>query len=84
MKVRVQDGCKGFYNGSLRRGAGVDDKEVGDVFTLEPRKHSILKDGNGKPVVITADQQFSHRWMEKVNKPGPKSKTEKPEDSLDD
>jgi hypothetical protein len=63
MKVRVKEGEKGFYGNKLYR--------EGEEFTLVKREHSRNKDDKGKPVVITPEQQFSEKWMEKVN-PGPK------------
>lgn len=56
----------GYYNHLRRRG--------GDVFVLRPvvRKR-FIKGPDGKPtrgkeeILITAEQQFSERWMVKVN-----------------
>lgn len=68
MKVRVKKNKSGFIYGKLRK--------AGAEFTLEPVKHSVDLDDNGKPVVITVDQQFSKVWMEAIEKPkakpGPK------------
>jgi hypothetical protein len=76
MKVRVKDGCKGFYGTRLRVGAN-ENKPEGDVFELKAKTHSTKKDEKGKPLVISAEQQFSDKWMERVEvpkKPGPKPK----------
>ena len=77
LKVRAKDtGEKysGVYGHRRRR--------PGDVFELE----SIIrirkdKDGNPREVTITEQQQFSERWMEKVDvappsKPARKEKAE--------
>ena len=59
MKVRAlgaSDMWVGFYNHVRRRG--------GDVFTLIPQEGL---DKDGKPKTITPDQQFSKRWMERVD-----------------
>lgn len=70
MKVRAKgasDVWVGYYNHIRRRG--------GDVFTLQPitrmRKGS---DGKEKMVTITAAQQFSERWMEKVPDQAPETR----------
>jgi hypothetical protein len=69
MKVRVKEGQKGFYGNKLHA--------EGDSFTIEAREHSVLKDEKtGKPLVITEEQQFSDKWMEKV-KSGPVAKKDK-------
>ena len=66
MLVRVKptqaEGFYGFY--------GIERRYPGDEFTLVAKK-----DKDGK--TISAESQFSDRWMEKVNvpkKPGPKPK----------
>ena len=63
MQVRVKETLVenffGFY--------GTKRYYPGDKFTLVARK------GRGGKTV-TAEQQFSDKWMEKVNKPGPKPK----------
>jgi hypothetical protein len=64
MKVRVKDGEKGFYDGKIRR--------EGEIFNIEAKTHSTQTDDKGDPVVITEDQQFSGKWMEKVEAPKPK------------
>jgi hypothetical protein len=73
MKVRVKQGQKGFIYDSMRR--------EGDEFTLESFKHPKKKDANGEPLVVSAEDQFSDTWMEKVDKPrakpGPKPKADK-------
>ena len=64
MLVRVKEtqveSFYGFY-GERRR-------YPGDEFELIDKK-----DGEGK-VIYSAKSQFSDKWMEKVNKPGPKPK----------
>ena len=67
MKVPVKEGQSGFIYGVLRT--------EGKEFTLKPIKHSVEKDKDGDPVIISVKQQFSHVWMEEVNK--------KPEESED-
>ena len=63
MRVRVKEtqveSFYGFY--------GQERRYPGDEFDLVAKK-----DKNGK--TISAESQFSSRWMEKVNKPGPKPK----------
>ena len=63
MQVRVKEtlveNFYGFY--------GLKRRYPGDKFELVAKK-----DSKGK--TVTAEQQFSDKWMEKVNKPGPKPK----------
>lgn len=66
MRVRVKEDCTGFYNGSLRKS--------GEIFELEAKTHAVLKDATGNPVVISTKEQFSEKWMDRLNKPGPKAK----------
>jgi len=79
MKVRVKDGCKGFFGTRLRVGV-CDDQDEGDVFEILAKTHSTQKDSKGDPVVITEEEQFSSKWMERIDKPrakpGPKPKAE--------
>ena len=81
LKVRAKDtGEKysGVYGHRRRR--------PGDVFELE----SIIrirkdKDGNPREVTITEQQQFSERWMERVDAGAPpvsRQKKEKPEPAV--
>jgi hypothetical protein len=63
MRVKVKEGQKGWYGGQMRRGKDVDNGvAVSDEFDIVARKHSVT----GK--TITVEQQFSERWMEKVDK----------------
>ena len=80
MKVRVLPECRGFYNGKMRY--GIDDShKVADVFEIKPRTCLNRVDDKGEPVVLSEDEQFSAKWMEKIeeskprSKPGPKPKT---------
>jgi len=59
IKVRVIAEKGGFIYGRQRL---LDDK-----FTLKPVEHSTDVDSDGEPVVIPAEQQFSERWMVKVD-----------------
>jgi len=59
IKVRVISEKGGFIYGRQRL--------EGQVFTLKPVEHSIDIDSKGEPVVISAEQQFSERWMERVD-----------------
>ncbi len=59
IKVRVTSEKGGFIYGRQRL--------EGQVFTLKPVEHSTDIDGKGEPVVISAKQQFSERWMERVD-----------------
>jgi hypothetical protein len=69
MKVRVKKGKSGFIYGSMRK--------EGKEFTLKPVEHST-ETVDGKPVVISIEDQFSDTWMEKVKaKSGPKPKAER-------
>jgi hypothetical protein len=76
MKVRVKAGKKGFIYDSLRR--------EGDEFTLKSFKHPKKTDSKDEPLVVSAEDQFSKEWMEKVDKPkakpGPKPKADAAED----
>jgi len=58
MKVRATQ--LGYYGHERRR--------EGDVFTLEPikRKRKDAKTGLMREITISAEQQFSERWMETV------------------
>jgi hypothetical protein len=62
MKVRVLKA--GFIYGSLRR--------PGETLTLKQVEHSTEKGENGKPLIISVEQQFSSKWMEKVKAGRPK------------
>jgi len=59
MKVRIKLGKTIFFNTKLHH--------EGDEIILTPRKHSTQTDREGKPVVITVEQQFNKDVMEKVN-----------------
>ena len=62
MKVRAT--ALGYYGHKRRR--------EGQEFELEPIKRlRKQKDGSMKEITISADQQFSTRWMEKVDVPTP-------------
>lgn len=71
MKVRATQ--TGFIYNKLR----VPDTKS-EEFELVDVEHSVDKDSKGNPVVITIEQQFSSKWMEKLEevkpraKPGPK------------
>jgi hypothetical protein len=67
IKVRVLEGCIGEYEYARRRS--------GDVFTLKPREITVVDPATRKPVIengqpkmriLTAEEQFSDRWMERV------------------
>jgi len=58
MRVRVKEGKTGFIYGIQRT--------EGTEFNLKPVAHSIEKDDNNKPKIITVEQQFSKIWMDKV------------------
>lgn len=58
MKVRATR--KGYIYHQMR--------EVGEVFDLKPVKHTVKLDKDGKPLVITPAEQFSEKWMVKVDK----------------
>lgn len=60
MKVRVKKDMKGFIYGSLRKD--------GAEFTLKSFEHPRKVDGEGNPLVVSAESQFSKVWMEKVKK----------------
>jgi hypothetical protein len=53
----------GYYNHIRRRG--------GDVFTLLPIE---TKDRKGQPKIITPENQFTDKWMIKVDEDVPESK----------
>ena len=60
--MRVRAIALGYYGHKRRR--------EGDTFTLEPIKRIRKdKDGNMREITITTEQQFSPRWMERVDGP---------------
>ena len=81
IKVRVKQDKVGEYEYARRRS--------GDVFTLKPRYVTETdpktteviydKDGNPKQKLVTAEQQFSPRWMEKVSDAEPERLTSTPQ-----
>ena len=66
MKVRVKEGKTGFIYGKLRKGDIPGRKP--EEFTLKAFEHPRKKDKKGEPLVVTAEDQFSKNWMEKVEK----------------
>jgi hypothetical protein len=67
-RIKVRATRTGEYEYARRR--------EGDVFTLKPREMTVLDPVTGKPVVeggkiktrlLTAEKQFSERWMERVD-----------------
>lgn len=54
MKVRATQ--RGYYDLTMRK--------EGDVFELKPVKGL---DGKGNPVLYSAEQQFSKKWMESLD-----------------
>ena len=76
MKVRATQ--TGFIYNKLR----IPDTKS-EEFELVDVKHSVAKDDQGNPVIITVEQQFSSNWMEKLEedkpraKPGPKPKAKR-------
>ena len=74
MRVQVKPGCVGWHDNMLRK--------EGQEFILKDVTCVKRKDEKGKPLVITAEQQFSHNWMIQLEepakpqrkKPGPKPK----------
>jgi hypothetical protein len=73
MKVRAT--MLGYY--------GHERRYPGDVFTLEPIKR-MRKDKEGKlrEVTIRAEQQFSERWMEKVEETVPAKRKSRPNNRI--
>lgn len=68
MKVQVKSRMRGFIYGKLRYGYDPDAGRLqSDVFTLRPIEHSTAVDPEGNPIVISVEQQFSNRWMIKVD-----------------
>jgi len=59
IKVRVIAEKGGFIYGRQRL--------LDDEFTLKPVEHSTDIDDDGEPIVISADQQFSEKWMVRVD-----------------
>lgn len=76
MKVRVKEGCKGWFDNRLRVGS-CEGHLRGDEFEITAKTHSTKTDEKGDPLVISEDQQFSSKWMERIDKPrakpGPKA-----------
>lgn len=68
LQVRVKEGESGFYGIKLWR--------EGEIFNLIDRYHSIHKDDQGNPLLIPVEQQFSAKWMERLE---PWPEREKPE-----
>ncbi len=58
LQVRVKEGESGFYGIKLWR--------EGEIFNLVDRYHSIKKDAEGNPLLIPVEQQFSAKWMERM------------------
>jgi hypothetical protein len=46
---------------------GARRRRPGDIFILVPR----TTQKNGKEVMVTVEQQFSSKWMEKIAQDGP-------------
>ena len=59
MLVKVKKGCSVFYDSLYCEGA---------QFELVERQHSVKKDKEGQPLVITVDDQFSENSMIRVEK----------------
>ena len=72
INVRVKHGKTGFIYGRLRG----ENKHGMDTFTLKPVTHSTEVDDDGELKVITAEEQFSKNWMERVGKNEPAKKAE--------
>jgi len=55
----------------LRKGSEYDGKGVltsrGAEFVLKDIEHSTDVGKDGEPLIITAEQQFSEIWMERIN-----------------
>ncbi len=81
IKVRVKSDKIGEYEYARRRS--------GDVFTLKPRfvtevdpkTAAVLleKDGNPRMVLLTAEEQFSPKWMKRVDSSEPEVITSSPQ-----
>lgn len=61
--LRVRATELGFYNHLRRR--------PGDVFTLRPYKTMQVENGKKVEVIVSAEHQFSKKWMELVDKSTP-------------
>ena len=72
IKVRCTSKKGGFIYNRFRAN--------GDVFVLKPVTHSTETDDEGELKVIAAEDQFSGRWMEKVedDKPAKQAEPKKP------
>ena len=81
MKVRVKEGKIGFIYGKLRKGDIPGRKP--EQFTLVAFEHPRKKDGKGEPLVISAEDQFSKVWMEKIES-AKEVKADKPEKAKED
>ncbi len=81
IKVRVRKDKIGEYEYARRRS--------GDVFVLKPRYMTVVSpktaevilemDGSPRMVLLTAQEQFSPRWMERVNDNEVESTTSSPQ-----
>lgn len=68
-RIKVRATAMGEYEYARRR--------PGDVFTLKPRyitvvdpvtRKPVVENGNPKMRLLTADEQFSERWMERIDR----------------
>lgn len=75
---------RGEQNWMRRRGDDVKGEGMGDVFELKPRGITIVDKEGRKPVLengkvqmrlLTVDEQFSERWMERVSDDTPERTT---------
>jgi hypothetical protein len=65
--MRVRATALGYYGHKRRK--------EGQEFVLEPIKRLRKdKDGNMREIVISPEQQFSARWMERLDAPVPVGK----------
>jgi hypothetical protein len=70
--MRVRATALGYYGHKRRR--------EGQEFVLEPIKRlRKQKDGSMREIVISAEQQFSNKWMERLDQPAAPVEKKDPE-----
>jgi hypothetical protein len=79
MKVRATQ--QGLYPELTPLGEDWKRRRIGDVFTLYPRKRTLVNKITSRPVSqedLPVEQQFSPRWMERVDDDTPEQTTSAP------
>jgi hypothetical protein len=80
-KLKVRATQVGLYPEMTVLGEDWKRRRVGDVFTLYPRKRTLVNKVTSKPIGqedLSIEQQFSPRWMETVDDNTPEHTTSAP------